>query len=141
MNTVNELYASNVADESPSNNRDFNDASKNMWRDNLNFNIFDVAGYLTDEAKAFIKDKEIVRKSFNETWGDAILNYAERYELGYQVSKSPKKRSDVKFSGSMILSAYLEAEEQGRDFRERKVEGKFEEGIDLIEILTVKSYQ
>ena len=141
MKTVNESQALNVEDNKPSNNAGFNDVARNLWKDNLGFNIFTVDGLLTDEAKDFVKEHGIKRKSFDETWGDAILTYAEHYELGYQVPKAQVRRSSVKFSGSMILLAYMEAQESGRDYRESKDNAPFEDGIDLIEELTLKSYQ
>ncbi len=106
-----------IADDNVYGSRDFKDASSKLWRDRLDFNIFTSEGYITEEAKAFIKTNNIEKKA-NETWGDAILNYSEWFELGYQCDKSPKKRSDVRFSGSMILNAYIEAEEAGRDYKE-----------------------
>ena len=107
MNTVDLNKAKHtVADQSPYGSRDFKDISTKLWRDSLNFNIFDVNGYLTEDAKDHIRANNIKKKD-DEAWGDAILNHAEKYEMGYQCDKAPKKRSDVKFSGSMILSAYI----------------------------------
>ncbi len=131
MKAVNIENAYGVADNTPSfNNRDFNHESKTQWRDNLGFNIFNDKGIYTEEAKQFFADKNIQIKD-GETPADAILRYAEFKELGYSVDKAITKRSDVKFSGSMILSSFLAAEEGGRQYREPKDNSSFEEGIDL----------
>ena len=109
-----------VADNKPFGSRDFQDISRNLWRDNLNFNIFDGIGCYTEEAKQFFKDNDLKLEP-GETPADAILNFAEWNELGYQCDKAPTKRSDVKFSGSMIMSQYMEAQDSGkRDFKQSK---------------------
>lgn len=146
------MNANYIRDERPSNNRDFNDSANNLWKDNLPFNIFTAEGYMTEEAKKFVIDNreaiEVFKKS--NTWADAILDYAEFRELGYQCAKSAPKRSDVSFSESAILNAYVEAEEAGNG--DQFLSGKNQyvqnslvmdkkEGFDIIEELTIESYR
>lgn len=143
MNTVELKAAFSTKDNNPSNSRMFNDSANRLWRDNLPFNLFTAEGYLTEEAIQYIRDNREVLEPFKKdsTWADAILEYAEFRELGYQCDKAPKKRSDVKFSGSMILSAYIDLQEEGNTYKTPNNDGEFDAGIDLIEELTLESYK
>ena len=127
-----------IADQNPYGGADFKNESTKLWRDNLKFNIFDSKGYYTDEAKQFFKDNDIKMKA-GETPADAILRFAEWFEMGYQCDKVTVKRSDVKFSGSMIMNAYITAQETGRQFYHNQKNEELD-GIDLDEMRSEDAY-